>query len=96
MSSFNDGKDDDKSKEDLPKGIKEQLHLLTGSTVSLDPDGDLTLLVGSGDKMATFCVSSKVMRLTSPVWQGMLRSDYGTYFSEHFQGHAETVYNPFR
>ena len=90
MSSVIDGKDDEKSKVDLPQGIGIQLGLLTGSTVYVDPDGDLTLLVGSGDRMATFCVSSKVMRLTSPVWRAMLRVDYGTYFSEPFGSHAET------
>ena len=57
MSSVNAGKEDNRSQGGLPDGIRKQLHLLTGSTVYVDPDGDLTLLVGHGDDMATFCVS---------------------------------------
>lgn len=71
--------DGNESKGDLPKGFEQQLRLLTGSTVYVDPDGDLELVVGSGGAVATFCVSSKVMRLMSPVWRAMLRVDCGTY-----------------
>ena len=88
MSSVNDGKEDNRSQGGLPNGIRKQLHLRTGSTVYVDPDGDLTLLVGNGDDMATFCVSSKVMRLTSPVWRAMLRTHYGMYILEPVQSHT--------
>ena len=57
--------------------FSEQFKLLAHGTIYVDPDGDLDLIVGLGDCSRTFCVSSKSMRLASPVWRAMLRSDYG-------------------
>ena len=88
MSSVNDSKEDNYSQPGLPDGIRKQLDLLIASTVYVDPDGDLTLLVGNGARKATFCVSSKVMRLTSPVWRAMLRIDYGMCILEPVQSHT--------
>lgn len=42
------------------------------SCIVLDSCGDLTLVVGEGEKQKTFLVSSKAMRLASPVWKVML------------------------
>lgn len=43
------------------------------SHITLDPLGDLLLLVGEGENQMTFLVSTKAMRLASSVWRIMLR-----------------------
>ena len=48
-----------------------------GATVPIDPNGDLTLIVGIDDEARTFCVSSNAMRLASPVWRAMLSPQNG-------------------
>ena len=53
------------------------LQLLSDTTIYIDQDGDLDLVVGLGTESRTFCVSSKVMRLASPVWRAMLSPEHG-------------------
>lgn len=49
---------------------------INGSTVHLDPSGDLTLFIGEAtDTQATAIVSSRVIRLASPIWRAMLNPD---------------------
>lgn len=47
-----------------------------GSTVHLDPSGDLTLFIGEAtDTQATAIVSSRAICLASPIWRAMLNPD---------------------
>lgn len=59
---------------DTPEDL---LQLLSDTTIYVDQDGDLLLVVGLGTESRTFCTSSKVMRLASPVWRAMLSPEHG-------------------
>ena len=62
--------------EDLADDIFHLLELSGQNTIFIDQQGDLDLVVGTGEVARTFCVSSKVMRLASPVWRAMLSPDF--------------------
>jgi hypothetical protein len=47
-----------------------------GSNISIDPNGDRTLIVGTGENQKLFRVSSKAMSLASPVWKAMFTGPY--------------------
>ena len=42
-----------------------------GATIPIDPNGDLTLIVGHPKEARAFRVSSKTLSLASPVWRAM-------------------------
>ena len=46
-------------------------------TIPIDPNGDLTLIVGADDDVRMFLVSSKALTLASPVWRAMLSTRNG-------------------
>lgn len=47
-----------------------------GNNISIDPNGDRTLIVGTGENQKFFRVSSKAMSLASPVWKAMFTGPY--------------------
>jgi hypothetical protein len=46
------------------------------NVISIDPDGDRCLIVGTEENQKSFRVSSKAMCLASPVWRAMLTGPY--------------------
>lgn len=74
MESKVESKKDTEVSVDTPENL---LQLLSDTTIYVDQDGDFDLVVGLGTESRTFCVSSKVMCLASPVWRAMLSLEHG-------------------
>ena len=51
-------------------------HPEDGGIISIDPNGDRSLIVGTGMNQKLFRVSSKAMCLASPVWNAMFTGPY--------------------
>lgn len=47
-----------------------------GNIISIDPNGDRSLIVGTGENQKVFRVSSKAMCLASPVWKAMFAGPF--------------------
>lgn len=72
--------------EEAAKDLNHLLQQLLGSTICVDPNGDLDLIVGLYDASRTFRVSAPVMRLVSPVWRMMLSPENGFKESKFGEG----------
>lgn len=47
------------------------------SIITIDPNGDLVIVVGLGLESKRFRVSTQVLRLASPLWCAMLSPQHG-------------------
>ena len=54
------------------EGLSDVLYTYSDSTIHIDPNGDLDLLVGTEKELRTFRVSSAMLLRASPVWRSML------------------------
>jgi hypothetical protein len=48
-----------------------------GATISMDDDGDLTLVIGSDENKSTFLVCSRTLSRSTPVFKAMLYGPFG-------------------
>lgn len=62
-------------------GLSGLIYLFSESTIHMDPNGDLDLVIGLDKDLRTFRVSSAMMRQASPVWRAMLTNGLKESFS---------------
>ena len=58
------------------EGLSGLIYLFSESTIYMDPNGDLDLVVGLAKNLRTFRVSSAMMGQASPVWRSMLTNGF--------------------